>query len=67
MKEKSEKKGKEARDHKRLTQKLEEKRADVKVKALRNALTTAFAKNVLPPPKDEEESSSSSSYETDGE
>ena len=30
------------------------KQADVKAKAVRNTLSTAFVKNVIPPPKDEE-------------
>ena len=58
------KRAKEALEHERLRKKLDGKKADVKAKALRNTLSTAFAKNVLPPPKDEDEISSSSSYET---
>ena len=47
---------KEAFEHAKLKKELDEQKVDVKVKALRSTLSTAFAKNVLPPPKEERES-----------
>lgn len=50
------KRAKEALEHAKLKKKLDEEKADVKVKALRHTLSTAFARNVLPPRNDERES-----------